>query len=107
MSKAKSTESHSRSSIEPDAFSIDEFVERHRICRASLYNLWKAGLGPKFFWAGTRRLISRESAALWRAERERDAAARQQQEAGAESEADNTTEAPEAIAPSRRTARPS
>jgi hypothetical protein len=48
------------------AFSIPDFCEEHGICRATLYNLLRAGLGPATMKVGTRTLISAESAAEWR-----------------------------------------
>jgi Helix-turn-helix domain len=54
-----------------DAYDVDEFASRHRISRATVYNLWKRGLGPKYMQVGSRRLISREAAAEWRRQMER------------------------------------
>ena len=56
------------------AYSIDDFCEAHGICRATLYNLWKAGDGPRFMHVGRRRLITVEAAADWRRELEAHAA---------------------------------
>jgi hypothetical protein len=55
---------------EPAAYSPDEFCTLHRICRATLYGLWRKGDGPKFFMIGNRRRISAEAAADWRRARE-------------------------------------
>jgi hypothetical protein len=60
---------------EAQAFSIDAFCQVHCISRALLYNLWADGTGPAFFRVGSKRLISREAAARWRAEREHAAVA--------------------------------
>ena len=57
-------------------YSIDQFCLLHSISRGTLYNFWKAGVGPRWMAAGGRRLISAEAAAEWR--REREAAAQQQ-----------------------------
>ena len=57
------------------AFSIDEFCRAHRVSRATLYNLWKAGRGPRFIKLAQRRLISVEAAAAWRREMESESAA--------------------------------
>jgi hypothetical protein len=57
------------------AYSMDGFCEAHSISRAMLYNLWSEGTGPKFFHVGSKRLISKESAARWRQEREQAAIA--------------------------------
>lgn len=57
-----------------DAFSFEEFCNRHRICRATLYNLIKRGQAPAIMRVGGRVLISREAAADWRRVREAEAA---------------------------------
>jgi len=49
-----------------DAYSVDEFCRRHNLCRASFYNLVKAGRGPRIMKVGSRTLISIEAAAEWR-----------------------------------------
>jgi hypothetical protein len=54
---------------EADAFSVAEFCKRHRISPQLFYK-FKADM-PGTFRVGTRVLISRESAARWRAQRER------------------------------------
>jgi hypothetical protein len=53
-----------------DAYSISTFCERHNLSRSALYAAWKAGTGPKIMRIGTRVLITKESAAAWRAARE-------------------------------------
>ncbi|WP_342726079.1 hypothetical protein AAFG07_03780 [Bradyrhizobium sp. B097] len=57
-------------SIDPDAYSIDEFCARHRISRPLFYKMKQQGLMPVTFNVGTRVLISREAAAVWRRARE-------------------------------------
>ncbi|BAR62426.1 hypothetical protein JQ614_19455 [Bradyrhizobium diazoefficiens] len=57
--------SHPVSTIEADAYSIDEFCARHRISRRLFYKLKSEGLMPPTFYLGTRVLISREAAAVW------------------------------------------
>ncbi len=52
------------------AHSVDEFCEDHGFCRATLYNLWKSGDGPRFMHVGRRRLITDDAAADWRREME-------------------------------------
>ncbi len=61
---------HPNPSIDADAFSINEFCERHRISRQLFYRLKAMGLMPVTFKLGTRVLISREAAAAWRRARE-------------------------------------
>ena len=51
-------------------FTINEFCAAHRMSRASLYALWNCGQGPRFYLVGSKRVISVESAAAWRAEGE-------------------------------------
>ena len=48
------------------AYTIDEFCQAHRICRAHFYNLLKAGHGPRIMKVGSRTLISVEAATDWR-----------------------------------------
>jgi hypothetical protein len=55
-----------------DAFSVEEFCRRHRISVQVFYK--RRNLMPATFMVGTRRLISREAAAAWRRDREREAA---------------------------------
>jgi hypothetical protein len=54
---------------EVDAFSVAEFCRRHRIS-VQLFYKFKDDM-PVTFRVGTRVLVSKESAARWRAERER------------------------------------
>ena len=53
---------------EPQAFTVDEFAEAYRISRATVYNMWKSGKGPKQMRVLGRVLISRDAAEKWRAE---------------------------------------
>jgi hypothetical protein len=53
-----------------DAYSVQEFCERHRISRPFFYKLLAQGLGPRVLRLGSRTLVTREAAAAWRAERE-------------------------------------
>jgi len=55
---------------EADAYSLAEFCKRHRISVQLYYKLAQQGLAPVTFRVGTRVLVSKESAARWRAERE-------------------------------------
>ncbi len=57
-----------KSAQEGDAYTVAEFCERHRISVALFYKDKKRM--PLTFNIGRRRLISREAAARWRAERE-------------------------------------
>ena len=51
-------------------FTVAEFCDAHRISRAKLYQLWKAGTGPRVLRIGSKVLITFEAAADWRRERE-------------------------------------
>jgi hypothetical protein len=51
-----------------DAYSIEEFCRKHRLSIQAFYK--HRDLMPTTYCVGTRRFISRESAARWRAERE-------------------------------------
>jgi hypothetical protein len=59
-----------------DAFSIAQFCQRHGISIAMYYKMRAQNPKsvPREIHVGTRRLISREAAADWRAERERETA---------------------------------
>ena len=61
---------------ETDAFSIAEFCRRHGISIAMYYKMraQDSKSVPREIHVGTRRLISKEAAADWRAGRERDTA---------------------------------
>jgi nucleoid-associated protein YgaU len=67
-----------------DAYSVEEFCRRHRISVQAFYK--HQDEMPVTFNVGTRRLISREAAACWRAEREL-ASVAEAAKAAAESEA--------------------
>ena len=52
------------------ALSIPEFCEAHGISEGFFYKLKKKGEGPREMKVGARTLITLESAAEWRRERE-------------------------------------
>jgi predicted DNA-binding transcriptional regulator AlpA len=52
--------------LDKDVYSVLEFCHAHNISRGTLYNLRKAGKGPKMIKLGRRVLISKESAHEWR-----------------------------------------
>jgi hypothetical protein len=56
------------------AFTIAEFCQAHRISRSKLYQMWAAGIGPRFMKVGVKVLVSVEAAADWRRDREQAAA---------------------------------
>jgi hypothetical protein len=53
-----------------DAYSIQQFCARHNISIAAYYKLRQKRLTPREIRLGARVLISKESAAAWRRERE-------------------------------------
>jgi hypothetical protein len=55
-----------KTTIDADAYSVDEFCARHRISPQLFYKLKPRGLMPVTFNVGTRVLISREAAEAWR-----------------------------------------
>ncbi len=57
--------------IKREALSVNEFCASHGICRASFYNLLKAGVGPRLMKVGRRTLISVNAAREWRERLER------------------------------------
>ena len=50
------------------AYSISEFCRDHSISRGLFYKLKKLGLTPREIELGSRRIITREAAADWRAQ---------------------------------------
>lgn len=58
-----------------DAFSVIQFCAKHGLSRGSFYNMRRKGIGPKELHILGRVLITRESAARWRYEREQITAA--------------------------------
>jgi hypothetical protein len=57
-----------------ECFTREEFCQAHRIGRTTYHELKKSGKGPVEMRIGSRILISRESAAAWRAARDAEAA---------------------------------
>jgi hypothetical protein len=39
------------------SYTVSQFCESEKISRVRLYDLWKAGVGPKFYYNGKRRII--------------------------------------------------
>ena len=50
---------------EREAYSVVEFAQAYGLSRATIYNLWKDGSGPRLMRVGRRTLISKQSAAEW------------------------------------------
>jgi hypothetical protein len=60
-------------SVADPSLTINEFCAAEKVSRALLYNLWKRGKGPRYFYAGNSRRISHEARQQWRREREAEA----------------------------------
>jgi len=39
------------------SYTVDEFCIAERIGKVRLYEEWKDGVGPRFYWNGNRRII--------------------------------------------------
>ncbi|MGA8612826.1 MAG: hypothetical protein WB760_14240 [Xanthobacteraceae bacterium] len=52
------------------AYTVSEFCDAHRVSRSKLFQLWAAGVGPRFIHVGTKKIITLEAAADWRRSRE-------------------------------------
>jgi hypothetical protein len=64
----KRSKTNNPEGIERLAFTVDEFCQAFRMSRASLYNAWLAGTGPKFKTIGVKgakRIIPVEAAREW------------------------------------------
>jgi predicted DNA-binding transcriptional regulator AlpA len=59
---------------ESAVFDVPEFCRWAKISRSTLYQMWEAGVGPKFFKAGAAVRITRRAAREWLLEREAAAA---------------------------------
>lgn len=51
---------------EREAFTVAELAHAYRLSRATLYNLWREGAGPKRMRVRGRVLVSRDAAEDWR-----------------------------------------
>jgi hypothetical protein len=69
------SDDHGARSPPGGCFTVAEFCHFHRISRSALYEAWRAGTGPRYFYNGARRIIAGEAAADWRRQREQAAAA--------------------------------
>jgi predicted DNA-binding transcriptional regulator AlpA len=47
-------------------YTVAEFCAAHKISRSKLYELWRAGIGPRRVKVGAKSLITGESAYEWR-----------------------------------------
>jgi hypothetical protein len=58
-----------------DSLTISEFCRAEKVCRATFYNLKKAGKGPRLMKVGSHYRISPQARADWRLAREAETAA--------------------------------
>jgi hypothetical protein len=54
-----------RPKVERAALTVDQFCLRYNISRSTLYQQWRAGVGPRFFRVGTVKRISHQAAFDW------------------------------------------
>jgi len=47
------------------SYTLDEFCEAERICRGTVYKMWKRGEGPAFYYVGNRPRITHEARLEW------------------------------------------
>jgi hypothetical protein len=60
----------SSASVDDESLTIAEFCRAEKISRSMLYKAWLEGWGPKFYWVGVTRRITRSSRLRWQRERE-------------------------------------
>jgi hypothetical protein len=58
---------------EPDAYTVREFCQAHRISISTYHKLRKQGRGPRIIQPGAQARITREAAAAWREQMEAEA----------------------------------
>jgi hypothetical protein len=73
-SPARQRKASGRPVYEP-SYSPADFCEAEHISRSKLYQLWKAGKGPRFYWNGCNRIIPHSARLEWQQERMDEAAA--------------------------------
>jgi excisionase family DNA binding protein len=52
------------------SYSVDEFAEAEGVSRATIYNLWQRGEGPRYYLVGKQRRITEEMRRAWQLDRE-------------------------------------
>lgn len=58
-------------SVERRGFTIDEWCDAWRICRASFYNMKKSGIAPRTIKIGSKVIIPLEADEEWQRQRQR------------------------------------
>jgi len=62
------------------SYTLAEFCQAERISRSKLYELWKAGKGPRFYLNGVCRIIPHSARVAWQQARMSEAEAQAQAE---------------------------
>jgi len=52
------------------SFTVDGFCQAENISRGKLYEFWRKGCGPRFYWNGAHRRITQAARLDWQRERE-------------------------------------
>ena len=60
------------------SYTVDEWCTKHRVCRATFYNLVKSGQAPRYIKIGSRTVISYQADLDWQREHEAGAPASNQ-----------------------------
>lgn len=55
------------------SYTVQQLCQAVGISRATLYEQWKKGSGPKYFHVGKRRLVTHDSANEWLSQLEKEA----------------------------------
>jgi hypothetical protein len=64
-----------RTNVDIESYTIDQYCDAENTSRSELYKGWRETpqRGPKYYWHGSRRRITREEAARYRAQRQAEA----------------------------------
>jgi hypothetical protein len=52
------------------SYTVDEFCNAERISRVALYDMWRQGRGPRFYFNGRCRRITHKARLDWQGARE-------------------------------------
>jgi len=52
------------------SYTVDEFCAAERVSRVALYDMWKQGRGPRFYFNGRCRRVTHRARLDWQADRE-------------------------------------
>lgn len=73
-SPARQSAAVARHDIIDPTYTLNQFCAAEQISRAQLYEAWKEGWGPDYYWNGKHRRITHRARLEW--QRKREAAAR-------------------------------